>query len=156
MAIVHRNPESKVKFRQDSNCWKRAVEAVKPAYANKTKDSIMSQKHCSWDFWRIAISVLNKGKSAIPSLFNGPKVLFSAPYKANLFVENFSKNSNIVNSGISLLVFPSRTNLELVSVTPKMFKKVLMNLDSSMAYSPDCISVVVLKNCEVGLSYILA
>ena len=83
-------------------------------------------------------------------------MLFSAPYKANLFVENFSKNSNIVNSGISLLVFPSRTNLELVSVTPKMFKKVLMNLDSSMAYSPDCISVVVLKNCEVGLSYILA
>ena len=31
-----------------------------------------------------------------------------------------------------------------------------MNLDSSKAPGPDCISVVVLKNCEPELSYILA
>ena len=29
-----------------------------------------------------------------------------------------------------------------------MVKKVITNLDSSKAYGPDCISVVVLKNCE--------
>ena len=81
-------------------------------------------------------------------------MLSSAPYKAKLFAENFSKNCNLVDSGISLLVFPSRTNLKLVSVTPKMVKKVITNLD--MAYSPDCIPVVVLKNCEVELSYIIA
>ena len=37
-----------------------------------------------------------------------------------------------------------------------MVKKVIMNLDLSKASSPDCIPVVVLKNCEPELSYILA
>ena len=32
---------------------------------------ITSQKPCSRDFWRIANSVLNKGKYVIPPLFNG-------------------------------------------------------------------------------------
>ena len=52
----------------------------------------------------------------------------------------------------------SRTNLKLhnISVTPKMVKKVIMNLDLSKASGPDCIPVVVLKNCEPEFSYILA
>ena len=37
-----------------------------------------------------------------------------------------------------------------------MIKKVITNLDSSKASGPDCILVVVLKNCEPELSYILA
>ena len=37
-----------------------------------------------------------------------------------------------------------------------MVKKVRRNLDSSNASGPDCIPVVVLKNCEPELSYILA
>ena len=37
-----------------------------------------------------------------------------------------------------------------------MVKKVIKNLDSSKASDPDCIPVVVLKNCESELSYILA
>ena len=105
-AIVHRNhffrlyqqnktPESKVKFRQASNCCKRVLEAAKLAYATKTKESIASQKLSSRDFWRIANSVLNKGKSAIPPLFNGLEVLSSASDKAKLFAKNFSKNSII-------------------------------------------------------------
>ena len=55
-------------------------------------------------------------------------------------------------------VFPSRTNLKLhnISVTPKMVRNVVMNLDLSKASGPDCIPVVVLKNCEPELSYILA
>ena len=54
--------------------------------------------------------------------------------------------------------FPSRTNLKLhnISVTPKMVRKVVMNLDLSKASGPDCIPVVVLKNCEPELSYIFA
>ena len=107
---------------------------------------------------RIANSVLNKGKSAIPPLFNGPGVLSSASDKAKLFAKNFSENSNLDDSGISLPVFPSRTNLKLhnISVTPKMVRKVVMNLDLSKASGPDCILVVVLKNCEPERSYILA
>ena len=85
-------------------------------------------------------------------------MLFSASDKAKLFVENFSENSNLDDSGISLPVFPSRTNPKLhnISVTPKMVRKVIMNLDLSKASGPDCIPVVVLKNCEPKLSYILA
>ena len=36
-----------------------------------------------------------------------------------------------------------------------MVKKVITNLDSSKASGPDCIPVVVLKNCEPELSYVL-
>ena len=37
-----------------------------------------------------------------------------------------------------------------------MVKKVITNLDSSKTSGPGCIPVVVLKNCEPELSYILA
>ena len=60
-AIVHRNhffhlyqrqksSDSKVKLRQASNRCKRVLEAAKLAYANKTKESITSQKLGSRDF----------------------------------------------------------------------------------------------------------
>ena len=154
----HKSSESKVKFRQASNRCKGVLEAAKLAYATKTKEFITSQKLGSWDFWRIANSVLNKGKSAMPPLFNGPEVLSTASDKAKLFAKNFSKNSNLDASGISLPVFLSGTYLKLhdISMTPKMVKKVIMSLDSSKASGPDCIPVVVLKNCEPELSYILA
>ena len=85
-------------------------------------------------------------------------MLSSASDKAKLFAENFSKNSNLDDSGISLPVFPSRTNLKLhnISVTPKMVKKVITNLDMLKASGPDCIAAMVLKNCEFELLYILA
>ena len=56
------------------------------------------------------------------------------------------------------LFFSTRVNLKVhnISVTHKMVKKVIMNFDTSKVSSPDCISVVVLKNCEPELSYILA
>ena len=153
-----KSSDSKVKCRQASNRCKRVLEAAKLAYANKTKESITSQKLGSCDFWRIANSVLNKGKSAIPLLFNSPKVLSSASDKAKLFAENYSIDSKLDDSGIFLPVFPSRTNLKLrnISVTFKMVRKVVVNLDLSKASGSDCIPVVVLKNCEPGLSCILA
>ena len=91
-------------------------------------------------------------------LFNGPEVLSSASDKAKLLAENFSKNSNLDDSGISLPVFSTRTNLKLhnISVTPKMVKMVIMNPDLSKGSGPDCVPVVVLKNCEPELSYMLA
>ena len=76
-------------------------------------------------------SVLNKSKTAIPPLFNEPVVLSSVSDKARLSAKKFSKNSNLDHSGISLPIFPSRTNLKLhISVNPKIVKKVIMNLDS--------------------------
>ena len=86
------------------------------------------------------------------NLLYGPKVLFSASDKVKLFAENFSKNSNFDDSDMY------RTNLKMrnITVTPKLVKKVITNLDSSKACCPDYILVVVLKNCEPELSYILA
>ena len=140
--IVHRNhffrlyeqnksSESKVKFRQASYCCRRVLEAAKLTCATKTKESITSQKLGSWDFWQIANSVL-KVISAVPPLFNRPEVLSSASDKAKLFAKNFSKNSYLDDSGISLPVFPSRTNLKLhnISITPKLVKKVIAKVKS--------------------------
>ena len=85
-------------------------------------------------------------------------MLSSSSDKAKLFAKNFSKNSNLDDLGIPLPVFPSRTNPKLhnISVTPKMVKKVITNLDLSKASSSDCIPVVVLKNCEPEHSYLIA
>ena len=85
-------------------------------------------------------------------------MLNSASDKAKLFAKNFSKNSNLHDSGISLPIFPSRTNLKLhnISVASKMVKEVITNLDATKTFGPDCIPVVVLKNCEPELLYILA
>ena len=116
-------------------------ETAKLAYANKTKESIISQKLGSRDFWQTANSILNKGESAIPVLFNGPEMLSSTTDKVELFTENFSKNSYLDDSVMSLPVLPSRTTLKLnnISVAPKMLKKVKTNLDLSEASGPDCI-----------------
>ena len=75
----------------------------------------------------------------------------------HLVKQNVSKKSDLDDSGISLLIFPSRTNLRLhnFSVTPKMFKKIIINLDLSKASCCDCVPVIVQKICEPGLSYIL-
>ena len=60
---------------------------IKLAYANKTKEPITSHKLGPDKFWRIANSALEKGKSAIPLLFNRPEVLSSTADKANLSVK---------------------------------------------------------------------
>ena len=46
--------------------------------------------------------------------------------------------------------------LHNISVTPKMVRTFIMNLDLSKASGSDCIPVVVLKNSEPERSYILA
>ena len=61
----------------------------------------------------------------------------------NSFVAEVTFN----DSGISLPASCSSSNLKLhyISVTPKMVKKVITNLDLSEVSSPECIPVVVLK-----------
>ena len=117
-----------------------------------------SQKLDSRDFRQIEYIVLTKGKSAIPPLFNGQDVLSSASDKTKFFANFFSKNFNLDDSGISLSVLPSRTNLKLhnISVSSKIVKKVITTLNSSNVFGPNCVPVVLLKNCKPELSYILA
>ena len=136
----------KVKFRQTSNRCKRNLKAAKFAHANKTKESVTFPKLGSHNFWRIANSVLKEGKSATLYLFTRTEVS-SASDKAKLLAKNVSKNSNLDDSGISLTVFPSTTNLKMYNIraTPTLVKKVITNLDSSNASGPDCVPVVLLK-----------
>ena len=90
------------------------------------------------------------------------KCSFSYLIKQNCLLKNFSNSSDLEDSGIKIYLlflpaFPFRTNLKLsISVTCKIAKKFRMNLDSLNASSLDCIPVVVLINCELELSYILA
>ena len=77
----------------------------------KKQKSIISQKFGSQDFWQIASSVLNTGKSAIPPLFNIIEVLSSVSDKAKLVAKNFSCYSNLDDSDTSLFLF---SHLELI------------------------------------------
>ena len=73
--------------------------------------------------------------SAKVNLLYRPEVLSFASDKAKLVANNFSKNSNLYDCGISLLIFPSRTNLKLhnISITPKTVTKVITNLDPRLS-----------------------
>ena len=141
--MVHRNHflcvcqqskscDSKVEFRLADNHCKTFLKASKFASVNKTRKSITSMKFGFRDFWQTSKIVLSNGRFTIPHLFNVPKVLFVASDKTKLFTENSSKNSNHDGSGIYLSVFPSGTNLKLhiITVTPKLVKNIVINLDS--------------------------
>ena len=77
-------------------------------------------------------------------------MLSSASDKAKLLAETFLRTLILMTQVSLYLFFPSRTNLKLhnISVTPKMVKKVIMNLKMSKASGPDCVLGVVLKLCE--------
>ena len=155
-----KSSDSKVKFWQASNRCKRVLEAA------KQKSPLLPRNLVLESFSELIIVFSTKidllyllySVSAIPPLFSDLEVLSSASDKTKLFAKNFSKNSNLDDSVISLPVFSSRTRLKLhnISVTPKMVKTVIMNLDLSMGSGPDCIPVVVLENCGPELSFVLA
>ena len=80
-------------------------------------------------------------------------MLSSESDKGKLFAKNFSKNCNIEDSSIPLSILSCGTNLKHnISATLKMVKKIMMNLHSLKMSGPDCIPVVVPKNCKPGLS----
>ena len=118
-AIVHRNhfcfyqqnkfSESEVKFRQASSHCKRVLEAAKLVYANKTKEF-----HHFPETWLSGLCFSTKVN--LLYLLYTLKVLSSASDKLKLFTKNRSKNSNLDDSGISLPIFPSKTNLNLHTV----------------------------------------
>ena len=120
---------SKVKLGEAINWCKRVLEAANFAFANQTKESITSQKLGSQDFWQIPNCVLNKGKPAIPPVFNGPAVLSSAFNKSKVYAKSFSTNSNLDDSVIFFPAFPSSTDLKLhnIHVTTRLVKKVTAN-----------------------------
>ena len=78
--------------------------------------------------------------------------------KRSYLLKTFLRTRILVIQLSPLPIFPSRTNLKLHNnhLTPKLFKKVITNLDSPSLSGPDCIPVLVLKKCHTELSPILA
>ena len=114
-AIVHRNhffrlyqqnksSESKVKFRQASNCCKRVLEAAKLAYTTKTKESITSQKLGSQDFWQVANSVLNKVNLLYLLFSMGQRCCLLHLIKQNYLLKTFPR-TQILMTLVSLCLF---------------------------------------------------
>ena len=77
------------------------------------------------------------------------------------------KQNHFLKTFLGTLILMTQVSLDLFSlleiiwnclifVTLKMVKKVITNLNLSKASRSDCIPVVVLKNCEPELSYILS
>ena len=168
-AIAHRNhyfhqyhrdatPENKKLFRDSRNHCKRVIAEARSSYAEATRRSVASQRTGSRDFWRICNSVLNRGKSTIPPLFNGPEVLTTSTDKANLFARNFSSNSTLDDGFQQLPDFPSRTEQRLTSrkITARMVSHAIYDLDTCKATGPDRIPSIVLKMCSPELSPVLA
>ena len=159
-AIVHRNhffrlfqqnksSESKVKFRQASNRCKRVLEAAKLAYVLlKQKSPLLPRNLALGTFGELLIVFSTKVN--LLYLLNSTDWRCCLPHliKQNYLLKTFPRTQIL-----KTLV----TNLKLhnISITPKMVKKVITNLDSSKVSGPDCIPVVVLKNGEPELSYIL-
>ena len=111
----NKSSEFKENFRQASNSCKRVLETAKFAYTNKTKESITFQKFNSCDFWQLAI---------ISTKVNLLYLIYSTAWgcclphmiKQNVLPKNFSKNSNLDDLGMPLLVSTSRTNLKLRTI----------------------------------------
>ena len=145
----NKSSESKVKFRQASNRCKGVLDAAKRAYANKKKSPLLPRNLALRTFGKLSIVLLTNTNLLYCKCKCRPDIKIA---------ENSSKNCNLDDSGISLPVFPSRTNLKLydISVSRKMVKKVITNLDLSKASGPDRSPVVVIENCEPEHSYILA
>ena len=105
------------------------------------------------DFWRTAKIIFRKGKFTLPPVFIAAKARLFLSSKTNSCDENFFNNFNLDDSDIYLHVFPFGNNrkLYIIAITPKLVKKVTINFDSSKLPRPDCIPVVVQKNCEPEL-----
>ena len=90
----------------------------------------------------LALGTFRKLLIVFPKMLNLVYFLYSlAQRSSNLHLRTFLR---------TLTLITNRTNLELhnISVTLKMVKMVIRNLNLSKASGADCILVVVLKNCE--------
>ena len=143
---------SKVKFRQAS--CKRVLEAAKLPYANKTKESITYRKLARGTFGKLLI-VFSTKVNLVNLLYLTARRCCLLHLIGKLVAENFSKNSNLDDSGISLPVFPSRSNLKLhnISETLKMVKKVIMNLDLPKASGRSTADLLIVASDRIARAF---
>ena len=78
----------------------------KLTYATEAKEITNAQKQCFLNVWQIANSVLNKGYSVIPPLFNDSGVMYSVSKKTKSCLLKSSLR-NLDDLGISSRTFSS-------------------------------------------------
>ena len=88
----------------------------------------------------------------LPIIFSTEVLLYSTAQRCCL---HLIKQNCLLKTFLGTLILMTQVSLHNIFVFSKMVKKDITNLDFSKASGPDCITVVVLKNCEPELSYIL-
>ena len=141
------NSSNRNSFKKARNYCRKVLDSAKSSYKESTKRKIADQQLGSKDFWKIINSVLNKSKSNIPPLINGPEILQSSRDKAELLARIFSMNFNLNSATKSVPEFAKRTSsiLDKMKITP-----------TSTASGPDHIPVIVLKKLSPELSPVLS
>ena len=130
---------------------------AKTSYAKSVQDSIDQERLGPREFWRITYKILNRGKSPIPAIINGPGVISSSLDKAKVFGSIFASNSSRDDFNYPLPDIPSRTDC-LVSdfrISVREVSRQVHDLESTKATGPDQVPVVVLKNFSPEISPIL-
>ena len=131
------------------------LSLAKDNYAQYTRESIVSQRLGTKDFWRIVNSVLKRNKSSLPALSTDTdRMATTSAEKAEILCRAFARNSSLDDGGRSLPAYPSRTDasLSIPSITVKQVRRIIKNLDSSKSSGPDGIPVTVLKECAPELA----
>ena len=107
----------------------------------------------SREFWRICNSVLNRGESTIPPLFNGPEALAALLTKLTSLPGIFHEIPPLTMVPNSF-PFPPRTEQRFSSknITAKMGSPAIYDLDASKATASERIPAIVLKMCSPELS----
>ena len=81
---------------------------------NQNSISLPTPKLSSHGFRQFLI--MFSTKLDLPGFFNSPEALSSGSDEAKLLAGNVSDDTNLDESGISLLAFPSRTKLKLCNI----------------------------------------
>ena len=132
--------ESKVEFRQPIYHCKRVLKDAKLTYMIIKQKSSSLPRNLALRTFGILLIVFSKVNLLYLLYSTGQRYCLLHVIKQNCLLKTFFTTLPWW-LGISLNVFPSRTNLKLV-------KKVITNLDSSKTSGPSYIPVVVLKYCE--------
>ena len=99
-----KSSDSKVKFRQASNCYKKVLEAAKLAYANKTKESITSQKLALITFGELLIVFSTKINLLYLYYLTAQSCYLLHLIKQNCFLKTFLRTL-ILMTQVSLYLF---------------------------------------------------
>ena len=147
-------PESHHAYVSARNRAKSVLRSAKTNFI-RNKCSELSNSNSSRSFWHLAKNLSNNfTSSSFPPLFRSDgSIAVSSTDKAELFVETFSSNSTLDDSGaLPPSPPPSDSVMSIIKIFSKDVFSALVGLNSNKAYGPDGIPPVVLKNCASVLT----